>query len=371
MKAKKRISVYVNSEGIEPSGYYRILQYLIDKERVQVHSLFSNRMFCWWHALKNNERVCYSPLVFLIVFIRTLLFLIMDSITLRHGIVIVSRYIMPHYISYLHLWLLRRILQKNRLIWDFDDNILEVRSISRLEFDFLSRYSSTIIVTSDFLKSLVSVPYQDKVYLMPTTDGDMQGLYTEELLANRKENYLKKLILVWVATASNLVYMERVVGEIDKAAFRLREQLGKELVLKIVCNKPLCYKAKYLTLENIKWERKRAQQEMAYAHVGIMPLVSNRFTLGKGGFKLVQYLSVGLPLLASDVGFNKEIVTSQCGYLIEDSENLGGWSMGIMHMASDWNLYRNLCDGAIEQYETKFSYTENLRVWKYLCEFGD
>jgi glycosyltransferase involved in cell wall biosynthesis len=55
--------------------------------------------------------------------------------------------------------------------------------------------------------------------------------------------------------------------------------------------------------------------------VGIMPLVDGPFERGKCGYKLVQYMASGLPVVASPVGVNQEIVEPQDnGYLAASSE---------------------------------------------------
>ena len=42
--------------------------------------------------------------------------------------------------------------------------------------------------------------------------------------------------------------------------------------------------------------------------VGIMPLVDGPFERGKCGYKLVQYMAGGIPVVASPVGVNRQIV---------------------------------------------------------------
>lgn len=54
--------------------------------------------------------------------------------------------------------------------------------------------------------------------------------------------------------------------------------------------------------------------------VGIMPLVDGPFERGKCGYKLIQYMASGLPVIASPVGVNQQIVEPGVnGYLAESS----------------------------------------------------
>jgi glycosyltransferase involved in cell wall biosynthesis len=54
--------------------------------------------------------------------------------------------------------------------------------------------------------------------------------------------------------------------------------------------------------------------------VGIMPLIDGPFEQGKCGYKLIQYLASGLPVIASPVGVNRQIVEPGVnGYLATSS----------------------------------------------------
>ena len=52
-----------------------------------------------------------------------------------------------------------------------------------------------------------------------------------------------------------------------------------------------------------------------------MPLINNEFNRGKCGFKLIQYGAVGLPSVASAVGFNNEVLlNNETGYLAKNNK---------------------------------------------------
>jgi len=56
--------------------------------------------------------------------------------------------------------------------------------------------------------------------------------------------------------------------------------------------------------------------------VGIMPLVDGPFERGKCGYKLVQYMAGGIPVVASPVGVNRQIVEPGVnGYLANSTED--------------------------------------------------
>ena len=42
--------------------------------------------------------------------------------------------------------------------------------------------------------------------------------------------------------------------------------------------------------------------------IGVMPLTDDAWAKGKCGFKAIQYMSLGIPTIASDVGVNNKII---------------------------------------------------------------
>ena len=56
------------------------------------------------------------------------------------------------------------------------------------------------------------------------------------------------------------------------------------------------------------WSLATECAELRSLDIGLMPLPDNEWTRGKGGYKLLQYMAVGIAAVASPVGINREIL---------------------------------------------------------------
>ena len=93
-----------------------------------------------------------------------------------------------------------------------------------------------------------------------------------------------------------------------------------------------------------------------------MPLPDDKFTRGKGGFKLVQYMSIGLPCIASNVGYNSKIVSRGAGFLISD-DRLNEWIAAIVRM-SDIGFWSSASKIAFNEWNLRFSFQNQLEFWR-------
>lgn len=91
--------------------------------------------------------------------------------------------------------------------------------------------------------------------------------------------------------------------------------------------------------------------------IGIMPLTDTPWARGKCGYKLIQYMACGLPVVASPVGVNKEIVDHGVnGFLAETDDE---WRSALKTLLTDAELRRRM--GAAGRQKVEESYS--LKVW--------
>ena len=70
--------------------------------------------------------------------------------------------------------------------------------------------------------------------------------------------------------------------------------------------------------------------------IGLMPLTDDPYTRGKCGFKLIQYMNCGMPVVCSPVGANRDIVQhGLCGYFADD---VAQWSDALARLIEDSSL---------------------------------
>jgi glycosyltransferase involved in cell wall biosynthesis len=133
------------------------------------------------------------------------------------------------------------------------------------------------------------------------------------------------LVIGWIGSPSTVKYLETV-------AITLKELAAEcPLELRVVGAQ---FSLPGLDVVCVPWSEATEVNEIQKIDIGIMPLVDSPWERGKCGYKLVQYMACGLPVVASPVGVNEEIVTHGVnGYLARTSD--------------DWlNAFRMLCADA-------------------------
>ncbi|HPX76652.1 MAG TPA: hypothetical protein PLW77_08720, partial [Bacteroidales bacterium] len=106
-----------------------------------------------------------------------------------------------------------------------------------------------------------------------------------------------------------------------------------------------------------KWSLKTEIEDLMDIDVGLMPLKNNETSKGKGGFKLLQYMGLGIVGVAFNLTINKEIVTNyENSFLYSDNEEL--FLILSQILSNKFNL-KNIGKKAKENIEKNYTFTAN------------
>src|SRR6056297_1871598 len=87
--------------------------------------------------------------------------------------------------------------------------------------------------------------------------------------------------------------------------------------------------------------------------IGVMPLPDTPWMRGKCGYKLIQYMACGLPVIASPVGVNAEIVEHGVnGFLVGTDEE---WKSALTILLKDPDLRRRMGREGRKKVEREYS----------------
>lgn len=110
-------------------------------------------------------------------------------------------------------------------------------------------------------------------------------------------------------------------------------------------------------LEVIAWSEDTEVDAIQSMDIGVMPLPDTPWARGKCGYKLIQYMACGLPVVASPVGVNKEIVEHGVNGFLAESD--AEWRTAIEALISDPDLRRRMGAAGRKKVENEYS----LQVW--------
>lgn len=112
-----------------------------------------------------------------------------------------------------------------------------------------------------------------------------------------------------------------------------------------------------LDAERIPWAEAEEVAALNGLDVGVMPLVDSLWERGKCGYKLIQYMACGKPVVASPVGVNRVIVEPEGtpaanGFLAGTSIE---WEAALRALAIDPELRRRLGQAGRSKVERAYS----------------
>jgi len=106
-------------------------------------------------------------------------------------------------------------------------------------------------------------------------------------------------------------------------------------------------------IENVRWSLDDEVRLFNTCDIGVYPLADNEWSRGKCGFKAIQFMACGVPVVASAVGVNREIIQDGVNGFLASNE--GEWNEKIRRLLGDAELRRRIAAAGRETIERSYS----------------
>ena len=232
------------------------------------------------------------------------------------------------------------------LIYDFDDAVMvQARRPERVHRGRARRFARTVsaaalvLAGSPVLAERARQAGARHVEIVPT------GLDIARYPSKETQATADGLRLVWIGSRSTLKQLARLRPALEAVG---RKVPGARL--RVIADGPLAVDG--LEVENVPWSRQAEGRLLAECDVGIAPLPETPYTRGKCGFKVLQYMAAGLPVVASPVGVQMDYVRPEETGLHACGE--AEWVEGIRRLAGDAALRQRMGRAGRERVEREF-----------------
>jgi hypothetical protein len=220
------------------------------------------------------------------------------------------------------------------VVYDFDDAFFHtydshpnalVRGLLGRKLEPLLRGAAAACCGNAYLETYAS-RFCEKTMLLPTVvDTDVY----DSAPGPRPD---RPVTVGWIGSPSTWPYMRPLLPSLRELA------QSRGIRIRVVGAGPAARADAFPGLDLIEWSEAREVEEVRAMDIGVMPLPDDIWARGKSGYKLIQYMACALPVVASPVGVNREIVTpGDTGFLATgDSE----WRDALLRLIESPDLRR-------------------------------
>lgn len=250
----------------------------------------------------------------------------------RYDLVVVEKEFLPYFPA-LFEWIFT--LFGGRYIVDYDDALFHqydkhrnplVRKLLGSKISTVMRLSQMVITGNTYLANYAKLAGAKRVEIIPTV------IDLDRYSVRSKKTESEVLTIGWIGSPTTAIYLQEIASVLANVCRDgiARVQLIGSGSVELAEIEP----------EILQWNDKTEAQLMHGFDVGIMPLPDESWARGKCGFKLIQYMACGLPVIASPVGVNSQIVEDGVnGFLAGNDQE---WEEAIGRLAADKVLRKKM-----------------------------
>jgi glycosyltransferase involved in cell wall biosynthesis len=214
-------------------------------------------------------------------------------------------------------------------VYDFDDAIFHqydrhrnalVRALLGGKIPSVIRHADRVFAGNDYLARFAHT-FNERVSVIPT-------VVDTTVYVPGPSRASDTVVIGWMGSPSTTKYVQMLDSVWSDVA------RGPACTLRLVGAGPVDLPA--TNLEVRPWAERHEVAELQQFDIGVMPLTDDPWSRGKCGFKLIQYMACGLPVVASPVGVNADIVKDGVtGFLCRSEEE---WRLRLRELAADASL---------------------------------
>ena len=271
-------------------------------------------------------------------------------------VVLIQKVILPRWLR----WLVGRL--KTPLVYDFDDAIFtsEVRRQNWLAAWKERRNSTGLPAMLQLCKlAIVENDYNAEFAARHCPQiAQITGPIDTDRYRPGPDRRRREIVIGWIGSASTLCYLELIREPLKQLAHRF-----PDVRLSIVG-------AEQIAMEGIEtvtkaWNIDSEVADLQEFDIGLMPMPDDPWTRGKGGYKLLQYMATGLPVLTSPVGVNQQIVEDgRHGFWARTSAE---WLACLERLVADGDLRRRMGRQGRQRVEEVYALNvQQVRLWQLL-----
>lgn len=226
-------------------------------------------------------------------------------------------------------WILTKCWRK-KVIFDFDDAIwipntsAENKLAASLKAFWkvpkICSWVSIVTGGNDYLCAFARAQATPSVLKIPTVVNTTTRY-------NRLHDHTSgnKPVIGWTGSHSTLKYLDELMPVLQE----MQEEF--DFTFLVIADKEPDLPLK--DWQFLPWNEHSEIEDLIKIDIGVMPLTADQWSEGKCGFKLIQYLALGVPAVASPVGVNTVIIEEgKNGFLSSTKEE---WYTSLKRLLAD------------------------------------
>ena len=248
------------------------------------------------------------------------------------------------------------------MVYDIDDAIfMKAESLVNRSIDFirgrskpffLMKHAKHVIACTPFLTEVAST-YNSNVTDISST------INTETYIPVNKFSNDHKLVLGWSGSHSTSPFL-----------YLLKDmllELNERIPFKLLVMGDASFNINGLDIESIPWSLENEIPTLQRFDIGLYPLpLDNKWVLGKSGLKALQYMAVGIPVVATAIGANYRIMEEgRTGFLVKSKAE---WIEKLEILMKNPGLRQNIGLAARKNVEENYSIHATAPVYMDILE---